>query len=402
MAKRITICCNSFPPEKGGAPTRIYNMALLLRDAGYIVTVVTAMPNYPTGSIFPGYRGRLIHKETLEGIRVIRLWMMPSNSGSLLLRAFSLISYLCSLLLLVLPRFLFKPAGLVIISSPPLINAWASAILAKISGKKILVNISDIWPLTASEMGALKEGRLFRMLQKMERSLYRMASAYTGQSREILTHIREVLPNDRPRFLYRNLQLPGKEARTAAAAPGRRIIYAGNLGHAQGMLELCREIDFAETGTSLHIYGDGAERAALAEFIQAHPGRGIALHATIPQSALNEQLHQFQAVLIPLKTDIHGAVPSKLFMAVAHHLPVLFCGGGEGQELVEENEMGWVSLPGNYTALRENIRTFARIPDTELQSYKANMKKVQTGIFSKTLQDQAFIRFIRSLGHRDE
>lgn len=395
MAKHITICCNSFPPEKGGAPTRIYNMALLLRDAGYEMTVITAMPNYPTGSIFPGYRGRLIHKETMDGIKVVRLWMIPSNSGNLFLRAFSLLSYFCSLLLLVLPRFLFKRADVVIVSSPPLISAWAAGLLARISGKKIVVNISDIWPLTVAEMGAMKDGFLFRMLQKMERGLYRMARAYTGQSGEILTHIHTVTAHTKPEFLYRNLQPAAPETDCDLAT--RRIIYAGNLGHAQGMLDLCRQVDFRLANAELHIYGDGAEREALSAYLASNPGANIFLHKTVPQPVLNQKLAAFNAVLIPLKTGIHGAVPSKLFMAVAHNLPVLFCGGGEGETFVSEHKIGWVSPPGDYISLAENIRIFSSLPVGELENYRANVKHVRTGILSKTAQDEAFVRFIHAV-----
>lgn len=386
----ITICCNSFPPERGGAPNRIYNMAVLLRDHGYQVNVITAMPNYPTGAIFPGYRGRLVHKELVDGIQVIRIWMLPSNSGNFFIRGLSLLSFLASFLLLAAPRLLFRRSAGVIISSPPLINAWLAAMLAKAGRKKILVNISDIWPLTVTEMGALENGPLLRLLQGTEKQLYRSAIAFTGQSREILDHIRQTTANTNPYFLYRNLQEPQPAATTVAEPDG--LLYAGNLGHAQGMADLCRQVDF--TGIRLDIFGAGAERDEIAAYINEHPGCNIRLFPTLPQAELSVLCAAYKAVLIPLKTGIRGAVPSKLFMAVAHEAPVLFCGGGEGAGLVGEHKLGWTSAPGDHAALQKNIGQLTSLSRAAWEECRENVRGAARTVFLKPAQDKAFLTFI--------
>lgn len=367
-------------------------MAALLRDCGYEVVVITAMPNYPTGAVFPGYRGRLIHKEMMDGIQVIRIWMIPSNSGNLLIRAVSLLSFLFSFLLLAGPRLLFKRSAGVIISSPPLINAWLAALLTKMAGKKLLVNISDIWPLTVTEMGMLKDGFLFRLLQRTERFLYKSANAFTGQSQEILDHIRQTVPHSKPDFLYRNLleEAPGVSLTTRR----KKIIYAGNLGHAQGMLELCKNINFAGTGMQLDIFGDGAERNEIANYIEQHPGCNIALYPTLPQQQLGEKLSACEALLIPLKTNIRGAVPSKLFMAVSYGLPVIFCGGGEGAALVEKHQLGLTSDPGDYKTLEQQLHKIARLSEQEWDILHTHVIDARKTIFSKPAQDTAFEGFI--------
>lgn len=370
-------------------------MAALLRDRGYEVVVITAMPNYPTGAVFPGYRGRLIHKEILDGIEVIRIWMIPSNSGNLLIRAVSLLSFLFSFLLLAGPRLLFKRSAGVIISSPPLINAWLAALLTKLAGKKLLVNISDIWPLTVTEMGALKDGFLFRLLQRAERFLYKSANAFTGQSQEILDHIQQTVSHSKPDLLYRNLleEAPGP----ATAATREKIIYAGNLGHAQGMLELCKNIDFAGPGLSLDIFGDGAERNEIAYYIEQHPDCNITLYPTLPQQQLGERLAAYKAMLIPLKTTIRGAVPSKLFMAVSYGLPVLFCGGGEGAALVKTHQLGLSSDPGDYKTLQEQLHKTARLNMAEWNMLHTHVLHARQTVFFKPAQDAAFATFIAAL-----
>src|SRR4051812_4792442 len=100
----IAIFCNSFPPEGGGASVRIYNLALLLRNAGYRVQVIAGVPNYPTGKIFPNYHGKLAVDEEVDGIKVRRVWLSPSNTASALARGWSMASFVLSLKLLAFRR----------------------------------------------------------------------------------------------------------------------------------------------------------------------------------------------------------------------------------------------------------------------------------------------------------
>lgn len=398
--RSIIICCNSFPPEKGGAPGRIKNMAVLLRNAGYRVIIITAMPNYPAGRIFPGYRGKLFNSELVDGLDVLRTGLIPSNSGNLFVRGLSLLSFLLGILLIAGPRLVFKRANLVIVSSPPLLSAWLSALLAKWGRKKILVNISDIWPLTAVEMGAMKKGFFFRLLRKIELHLYGMSDAMMGQSQEIIDHLSVLKNKDKALLRYRNLQdeKPGSIQKDASYEGGIfKIIYAGNLGHAQGMARLCRTINFRVLNSELHIYGAGADEEMLRQYLAANPSCGIVLHEAIAQDQLDLLLEDFQAMLIPLKQPIYGAVPSKLFMAVAAGIPVLFCGGGEGGVLVSSHHLGVVSPPGDYVALQEAIHTLATANQEAREKMLASIAKARRYTFSKKEQDKKFLDFVEHL-----
>ena len=49
-----------YPPEKGAAQVRIKETAMTLVYRGYEVTVLTTVPNYPTGIVPLEYRGHMI------------------------------------------------------------------------------------------------------------------------------------------------------------------------------------------------------------------------------------------------------------------------------------------------------------------------------------------------------
>jgi len=395
---RVTLICNSFPPETGGAPGRIYQLAKLLQENGYAVRVISAMPNYPLGAIFPAYRGRLVVNEEVEGIRVKRIIVYPSNSKKLFPRALSMLSHVLSLWLLAFPGMLFRRSDVAIVSSPPLLAAHTGLLLAKLTSKKVLLNVSDIWPLSAVEMGAISKGGHFRFLHWIEKRMYRLADGFMGQSEEIIRHIRQLSKKEKPAFLYRNLQ-PGLNANVLevpATGSEKKIIYAGLLGHAQGVLHICQTVNFKALGARLFIYGNGPERKAIAALAAAHPEKGIVVCDTLTQAELSRQMHEFDAALIPLKYPIAGAVPSKLFMAIAHRLPVLFCAGGEGAEMVRAYGLGWVSEPGDKAGLSENISAMAAQDVAGQKALRERVGKAAMEKFDINRQGSAFLQFLRN------
>ena len=77
---RLLIVTQYFPPEAGAPQARLYELSTRLREKGHTITVLTAMPNHPTGRVFDGYRGKLRLTEEIDGIRVVRTCIYPSNS----------------------------------------------------------------------------------------------------------------------------------------------------------------------------------------------------------------------------------------------------------------------------------------------------------------------------------
>lgn len=399
MSKSVTIICNSYPPEKGAAPTRIYNLAKMLTASGYKVQVIAAMPNYPTGRIFPEYRNKLVHKEESEGITVKRLWLYPSNSRTPLSRITSMLSQSMALYLLGLPGLFGKKPDMIIVSTPPILLGYNGMLIAKLLGIRSILNVSDIWPLSALELGAVKKGRFYNTLERVERSMYLLAGVCVGQSQEILDRIESVVPGRKKKFLYRNLQQLSPFSHHERPTGRKKIVYAGMLGIAQGILEICENIDFAALGVELHIYGDGLDKKNIVDFLECNPDRGIFYHNSIPGKQVPEMLSQYHATLIPLKTMIHGAVPSKIFMAMANAIPVFFSGAGEGATIVKQTGIGWVNSPSDFESLKRNIAQFNALSKEEYDLVREKCFKAMADEFNKDKQDKTFYEFLDSISN---
>jgi glycosyltransferase involved in cell wall biosynthesis len=396
----IAIFCNSFPPEGGAASQRMAHLANLLLEAGYQVEVVSSMPNYPQGRIFNDYKYSLNRLEIIDGISVQRCWLYASNSRSAFPRALSLLSQRVAFRRLAFRRIRKLRPELVIVSSPPLPMASAAVSYFRKAGVPVLLNVSDLWPLSARALGAARENQVYGYLQKLEHRMYRQASAFSGQSQAILDHIAAVTESPRPAFLLRNLPPPLTDAVPDAGIHTDRrlrIIYPGLLGHAQGISALITGLNWQLLPASLDIYGAGAEEPEIAHMLQQDPGLPVKLRQQVSETRLREILPEYDAVLVPLVSHIPGALPSKLYTALHAGLPVLYSGEGEAAELVTRHGLGIASPAGDYEALAGAIRELAARPAEARQALRTHILQTAQALFDRPTQDAALLAFTRAL-----
>ena len=392
---KVLIVSFYYEPELGAAPSRIANLAKGLKASGVDVDILTCLPNYPKGEIFEGYRGRFSMKETIDGINVYRYWTYATVSKNPLKRVLAMTSYAATMWAFAFKRRLIKSYDRVIVQSPPImVSASAVVMFKKLFGKNTILNVSDLWPGSAVELGFVREGSTsFKVLSCLERFIYRDASSVMGQSQEIVEHICGMFPGKRA-FLYRNLQpVTGSPVVKRERNPRLKIVYAGLFGVAQDMLSLLKAIDFKSIDVEMHLYGGGNQMDDILSYIK-DGDKNIYYHGYVSKQEINEELKKYDLSIIPLAAHIHGAVPSKIFDLLPAGIPILFSGDGEGARIVREYGFGLVSSYGDYNALEQNIRTFAGMSAAEYSSYVTNCLNAAGDEFSFNKQMERFCDFI--------
>ncbi len=360
----IGLLTQYYKPEIGAPPNRLFEMVSGLQRCGNKVVVVTGMPNYPTGRIFHEYRGKFTLKEEYDGIEVKRFWLYASNTKKIIPRIWNMLSF--SITSLCAIRYLRqKKLDYLIVESPPLLLALSGRLMAKILNVRYIANISDLWPLSAKELGAISDGKLYKFLEKIERYIYRKADIIMGQSEEIISHISA--HGGKNVYLFRNGVDPARFNNTPLKKERRvgpvKIVYAGLLGFAQGVADICRSIDFHDLGAEFHIYGEGGEKNEIESILKKTPNKGIFYHGVVSREELPNVLLDSDMTLIPLVKNIYGAVPSKIYESMAAGLPIMFMGEGEGAKIVHENKIGLVAHAKDYESLKKNIKYAVNHPD---------------------------------------
>ncbi|MBC7847582.1 MAG: glycosyltransferase family 4 protein [Flavobacterium sp.] len=366
---KILIISNYYPPEKGAAANRIEQLALKLHQNNYKVTVLCPLGNYPKGELFPEYKGKFSVTENLHDITVKRLWIYPSVSKNIFKRTLSVLSFSGMLFFHLLCK---KTPHKVVIQSPPLLLSFVSVLVLSLMRKKIILNVSDLWPLAAIELKALKPGSFSHQISLfLERFIYLKATLILGQSYEIISHIHSIFP-EKKCHLYRNFpehQTTEMHFATNLNEP-IKVFYAGLLGVAQGVFELCQKIELQNVNIELHIFGDGAEKSQIEDLIRQNPQKKIFFHGMLDRHVLHEKLQFFDIAIVPLKTRIYGSVPSKIFEYGALGFPVLYFGGGEGETIVKENNLGWIAEVGNFESLNTALIEISKTGKEPIQMMK--------------------------------
>jgi len=389
--EEILIISSYYPPEKGAAANRIEQLALKLHQNNYKVTVICPLGNYPKGKVFPEYKGKFSVTENLKNITVKRLWIYPSISKNLLVRIFSVLSFASCLFFYLLFK---KTPKKVIVQSPPLLLSFLSVLVLSVKNKKIIVNISDLWPMAAIELGALKTGSFSHKVSLFfEKYIYRKASLILAQSKEIIAHVHTIVPAKNC-FLYRNYPehaVSEMNLRTTDEQP-IQLFYAGLFGIAQGVLELCEKIELRNLNIELHLFGDGAEKNQIQALIASQNGGKIYFHEMVDRDVLHQKINSFDIAIVPLKNRIYGSVPSKIFEYSSLGFPILYFGGGEGETIIEDNNIGWVAKVGDYTDLNEKLQMLSKMSKTELHQIKRSVFTTSQQVFDLELQVQDLIR----------
>jgi len=397
MAKKIKIITSFFPPEKGAASHRIFTTAKELSSYGFDVSVITTLANYPTGKLFNGYKKMLYKKEKIEGIDCIRCWVFPSNSNNPIIRILSMLSYCFSLIFTIPSLFLNKP-DIIFVQTPPLLPGITGVLISKLLRIKVVLNVSDIWPLTAVELGVMRHKSFsFRLFSGIENIMYRLSDAIIGQSNETCSYLKQ--KSDKPILLYRNLTKPNfnQIVNEQVLNSKKKIVYAGLLGFAQGVFNICKNIDFKSLDIEFHVFGDGIEKSLIENFIQQNSECNIFLNQTITKDEMQKKLLSYDATIIPLTKNIYGAFPSKITMAMAAGLPIFFSGDGEGFKIVDEFNLGYVSEAGNLNTLEKNIIEFSRLNHQQINLMKLNIMNVVEKDFNYVDQQSKLCKFISSL-----
>lgn len=377
--EQILIVSNYYPPEKGAAANRIEQLALQLKARNFDVSVLCPLANYPEGKLLDGYRGRFSKTENLQGITVKRLWIFPSNSKNIAKRILSILSFSTLLFL----RLLFgRLPKKVIVQSPPLLLSFLAVLALKIRRRKIILNVSDLWPMAALELGVMKAGSFpHKFALSLEKFIYKNATVILGQSEEIIEHVHRIVFAKKC-FLYRNFPVHGEAFEFTDGGPRIKLFYAGLLGVAQGVLECCKQMKLDGLNIEFHIFGDGAEKEEIRKYIADNPQKNLTFHGMVDRKVLHKTLESFDLAFVPLATRIYGSVPSKIFEYGALGMPILYFGGGEGGDLTNRYNLGYVAEVGDFDALNDQLKRISENGKPALENLKKKVKASAAEHFS--------------------
>jgi len=363
---RFLFLTQYFPPEIGAAQTRLGAFASELVRLGHEVEVVTALPNYPTGRVFPEYRGRFRITEEWHGLPVHRVWLYVAMGKGFR----RLLNYASFPLTAIFGLARVRKPDYVIVESPPPFLSVPAVLAAKYWRVPLIVNVADLWTDALRMMAFMREGKALRAVEWLERWTYRRATYVNAVTDGIHAALisNKAVPADKVLFLPNGVDTelfhPGPPDEALAKEldlTGRKVLlYAGTHGYSHGIEVALRAASRIKDKTILFLFiGDGSEKPKLlrqaeelgvdnVRFLDPAPPDYVARLYTLSMAGLSTLR------LTPLS---EGTRPVKVLAAMACGNPVVYSGVGEGARLVENAKAGVVTPPGNADALADAIQT---------------------------------------------
>lgn len=402
---KALILTQYFPPEMGAPQARLSELGERLIDLGWEVEALTALPNYPTGRVYPGYPRRAPAVENVGRIRTVRVPLLPSQKG-FLKRLACYFSFAASAAWHG-PRLCARP-DVLFVESPPLFIGFAARRLARRWRCPYVLNVSDLWPQSAIEMGVVKPGPATRMAERLELSLYRNAAGVTGQSEEIVESVAARSPGTPVEVITNGVDParfgPGVADDAARALigsePGPVFLYAGLLGLAQGLdqiLDVAASLPPAVPGRAV-LVGEGPVREALQARIDREGIRRVRLVPAQPRERIPALLAAADVAVATLGMRLQGAVPSKIYEAMASARPLLLIAEGEAARRVERAECGLTVRPGDLDGAREAWIRLATDSDLRARLGAAGRRAAET-TYDRARIAERLDRFLRKVIH---
>jgi glycosyltransferase involved in cell wall biosynthesis len=368
MKRRLLFFSHYFPPEGNAPASRTHETLRRWVREGRSATVVTCAPNVPRGVVYPGYTNRLRQDETIDGVRVVRVWTYLAPNEGILRRSLNYVSYL----LTAVPASLGEPRpDVVIATSPQFFCGWAGLVAAALRRVPFVLEVRDLWPDTILAVGAIGNRLVVRALYALERWLYTGADLVVtvgdGYREELVKkgvppEKIVVVPNgvDLDRFAPRPCDAElvlrhGLEGRFVVSVLGT-IGMASGLDVVLGAAELLRA--GGEEDVTFLLIGDGALREALEARARERGLDRVVFLGRRDKAEIPRWLSVTDACLVHLRDAplFRTVMPSKIFEAAAMARPIVIGVPGHATDLVLRARCGIAIPPEDPRALVTAIR----------------------------------------------
>ena len=361
---KLLFLTDNFPPESNAPASRTYEHCKEWIKQGMEVTVITCVPNFPYGKTYKGYKNKFYQTETIDGIKVIRVWTYMSENTGVVKRIADYMSYAIASFF----AGLFVKTDLIVATSPQLFTTLGGCALAKVKGKPWVFELRDLWPEGIKDHGAIKKDYLLNFLTKMELCLYRKAThivTVTNGLKENLvsrgidgTKI-DVVTNGANMELFTPREKDSQILNSLGLKDKFIVGYIGTHGMAHGLEFIIESIkDLEDKNIHFLFIGTGAKKEATVALAKKLNLTNVTFLDPVAKYEVNRYISIIDVALVPLtKTVIHASlIPSKIFESSAMKKPMLLGVEGEAREIVEKYNAGIAFEPENKIEFLEALK----------------------------------------------
>ena len=377
---RLLIVSQYFWPEN----FRINDLAIEFAHRGHEVTVLTGLPNYPSGKIFKEFLDNAENFSKCENINIFRVPLIPRGSGSIRL----ILNYLS----FAINACVFGPWKLrgykfdVVLTCQlsPVTVGLPGAFLAWLKNAPMAMWVLDLWPDTLKAMGVVKSPGLLTGVGKLVSFIYNRCDLILAQSKSFIPKIKKSTEKNIAVVYFPSWAEEIFKSHKAIPAPevpdkdgSFNVMFAGNVGEAQDFECILSAAALLKAHGNIRwlIVGDGRMSAWVASQIALRGLEGhVLLLGRYPVERMPDFFAKADAMLVTLADQEIFAmtIPGKLQSYLAAGMPVIAALNGEGADVIRLAQAGFTCPAGNAVELASIVRKMAELPNSERQAMGKN------------------------------
>ena len=358
-----------------------------LQKKGHQVQILTTYPNYPLGYIFEGYKQKIIQREIIEGVEVIRVPIYPSHDTSAIKRIFTYVSFALSASTIGL--FAVRKADVMYVYHPPGTIGIPAVLIKYLRRIPSVYDVLDIWPDSLAFTGMVNNKLVLKIISIYSKFVYKLMNRITCLSegyKKILIE-RGVKP-EKIKVIYNwayETKLPNASdsrdlLRKEFGFEGSFVfLYAGNIGPAQGSLALIHAAELLQKEQpeiKICFLGEGMEKAMLQEQVRIKNLDNVLFLPRVSGAEVGKYLVAADVMIVHLKTDALSpiTIPSKIQSYMQAGRPILIGVDGDSARLVSDAQCGLSCIPENPESIADIMVKFLKLGEDKLIKMGENGK----------------------------
>lgn len=374
-----------------------------IKDKGWNPVVITGFPNYPKGEIYDGYKNQLFSEETMDGVKVIRVFTYPDHSLSSVRRALNYFIFGFFAALAVI-KYGKRDSFYYVLQSSPFVVFCAWAVKLSKGKSKTLLDIQDVFPENIRVSGFIKSKWMIDCLDYfLDNFYYKAFNLFVTVSESFRKIVASKnIPLNRIVTLY-NWSMVEKNHDYKAEiyhfeTNGFNVVYAGNIGVHQGLSKLSdafRAITLKNPKIFFHFFGDGTDFDELKN--KTSGNTNVILHGRVSSSEITKYMEAADVLFLHLIKDpiYESIIPSKLQAYIEIGKPILAGIEGEARAFVTENHLGEAFSSENEQGLEEATLRLAEYSPDSVKNIRSSSINLYREKFSRDAGAKRIDNFIR-------
>lgn len=367
----VLVVTDNFAPERNAPAIRTYEHCRRWVKAGAKVTVVTSVPNFPTGKVLAPYRNRLVQRETIDGIEVVRVWTYLAPNTAVIRRSIDFASFGLSGFI----AGLAQRADVIMATSPQLLAGLTGRVLALVKGRPWLLEIRDLWPDSIVALDMMRERHLLvRMLRAVENMLYRSAARIVTTNSGLRDRLIArgvpgakigVVPNGVDAIQFSPRPRPQILLEKYGLADKFVVGYIGTQGLAHDLeTVIAAAAAMRDRNVAFLFVGDGAQHLPIVRMVKRLKLDNVQFVRTVAPEEVPDHIACCDVLLVPMKrtSTLSDTMPSKIFEIAAMERPIVIGAEGIAADLVEDHRAGIAVEPECTEALIAAIERLRNEP----------------------------------------